>query len=339
MGQSIFILGATIVVAAIVGGGLDARDITVPVIDSLARQIVLGVFGVLLMTVGLILYLRPSNDRSDSSRSEQPALDQRTPPALTPPPVNVIVNVPPLGGGVPDTQAAISLPPGQVTVSVTYTWGGRPSSLGNRFVGRDRELAAIDDAFTRGRAVVLAGGAGTGKSRLAAQYSHRAGQPGFWTAASATVEGTLIALAPQLGVVVEGREVGEVADEVSRALAGLGDEPLWVVDNLIDIALCRPLLEATASTRILFTTRDVRSEELLGSAKFVGVQPLDEDSSVQILRSAGYDGDGEDVLREIAVAVGHLPLALEMLAVRLRKATPRRQRGSRGSTRCTSGAG
>ena len=52
-------------------------------------------------------------------------------------------------------------------------WAGRPASLGEGFVGREENLLAIAAAFAGHRTVVVSGGAGSGKSRLAAGHAHR----------------------------------------------------------------------------------------------------------------------------------------------------------------------
>jgi hypothetical protein len=68
-------------------------------------------------------------------------------------------------------------------------------------VGREVELQAIGDAFKDlKKVVVISGDAGTGKSRLAAEFSHRSQVQGFWTAAGTTWVQTLIALAESVGV-------------------------------------------------------------------------------------------------------------------------------------------
>ena len=72
-------------------------------------------------------------------------------------------------------------------------------------MGRGDDLDALAQAVARRRAVVLSGGAGTGKTRLAAEYSHRSAAKGFWTSAGETVTQTIAALAPHLGVPVERR--------------------------------------------------------------------------------------------------------------------------------------
>lgn len=66
--------------------------------------------------------------------------------------------------------------------SISY-WLGRPSTIGDGFVGREADLKAIGKAFEDRRVVVISGGAGSGKSRLAAEYAHRSAMQGFWTTA------------------------------------------------------------------------------------------------------------------------------------------------------------
>ena len=64
------------------------------------------------------------------------------------------------------------------------------------------------------RAVVISGGPGTGKSRLAAEYAHSRGGHGFWTDAGNTVSETLAALAPSLDVETGNRNVDEIASNI-----------------------------------------------------------------------------------------------------------------------------
>lgn len=54
MQSTLIVAGVAFVGAAIVGGGLVAFKIEVPLVDSLPRQILLGLFGVALLTVGFV---------------------------------------------------------------------------------------------------------------------------------------------------------------------------------------------------------------------------------------------------------------------------------------------
>jgi hypothetical protein len=132
----------------------------------------------------------------------------------------------------------------------------------------------------------------------------------------------------------EGSDV-ELAEQVQRRLGQLTQEKqealLWVVDNVGDLNLVNELSAAAGSLHLLVTTRDHRRQLLPPSIAFVGLQPLDIDPAVALLcsRRQGSNLDLQDpLLKELAEAVGRLPLALEMLAVRLGESwqTPQRIR-------------
>lgn len=53
MQATLVTLGVVAVMAAIVGGGLKAAGVDIPVLTSLARQVLLGIFGLALLVVGL----------------------------------------------------------------------------------------------------------------------------------------------------------------------------------------------------------------------------------------------------------------------------------------------
>ena len=178
-------------------------------------------------------------------------------------------------------------------------------------------MAALAEALEQRRAVVLSGGAGTGKSRLAAEYTHRHVTRGFWTAAGETVDRTLAALAPLLGVLVEGRNEEEVTGEVQRTLPNLPAGALWVIDNLANIELVNGLANAAGPLKLLVTTRDARQNILPPNVAFQEVPILDPGASVNLLCSRNNCQPDDPTLPKIAEAVGHLPLALEMLAVQL----------------------
>jgi hypothetical protein len=138
---------------------------------------------------------------------------------------------------------------------------------------------ALAEAFNHHRAVVVSGGAGTGKSRLAAEYSHQSKGEGFWTTAGTTLIQTLVVLAPHLGVPLSGGSDAEVAGQVQIRLGQLTQEKqdtlLWVVDNVGDLNLVNELAAAVGSLRLLVTTRDSRSQLLPRSIAFVELQPLE----------------------------------------------------------------
>jgi hypothetical protein len=178
-------------------------------------------------------------------------------------------------------------------VSAFSYWSGRPASLGASFFGREQELAQLAEAFSHYRVVVVSGGAGTGKSRLAAEYSHQSKAEGFWTTAGTALVQTLVALAPSLGIPLSEGSDAEVRRQVQRRLGQLTQEKqdtlLWVVDNVGDLNLVNELA-AAGSLRLLVTTRDSRSQLLPGSVAFVELQPLDIDPAVALLCSRRRGG-------------------------------------------------
>ena len=203
---------------------------------------------------------------------------------------------------------------------ITY-WLGLPASLEEKFVGREADLEALAIDFESHRVVVISGGAGTGKSRLAVEYSRRAGVDGFWTTAGVNALQTLAALAPSLGVPMEGGSDADTVREVQRSLSELAPEILWVVDNVHDLDLVNELSFAVSSIRLLVTTRDARGSLLPPTVAFREIDVLELDPAIALLcsrRRPESSWDSQDPsLGEIAELVGRLPLALEMLAVRL----------------------
>ena len=204
----------------------------------------------------------------------------------------------------------------------TSVWVGRPRTLGAGFVGRQKDLDTISDAFDTQEAVVISGGAGSGKSRLAAEYTHEADMQGFWTAAGSSVVETLVGLAGALGVRLVERSDEEIAGEVQRRLAELPSETLWVVDNLEDIELVNGLLSASGRVRLLVTTRDSRRHLLPPTVAYHWTEVLRDEAAINLLRSRSDTPSDHPALAQIVEKVGRLPLALEVLAARL--AEPRR---------------
>ncbi len=197
-------------------------------------------------------------------------------------------------------------------------WLNRPASIREKLAGRETELEAVQEALTASQAVILAGGAGVGKSRLAAEYTYLHGGPqGFWSTAGTGMTQTLAGLAESLRIDVIGKGEENVALEVRAALAGMTDGTLWVVDNLPELAQVSAVLDACGPVRLLATSRDQRRNLLHGGAVFIPLEVLEEDAAVKLLCSRGCNQPDNLALKEIAKVVGYLPLALEMLASRL----------------------
>ena len=232
--------------------------------------------------------------RDEQSTAPPPAVSQTQ---------NVVVNVAP----------AAASPPAERPSELRSPRGDRPAALGDALFGRDGDLDRIDAAFEERRWVVVCGGAGLGKSQLAADWTASRGVGGYWTTAREDAPATVAALAPLLGV-DETQSQELVVAAVQRRLAEVEPDAVWVVDNAAGAELCQQVRDAAPEgPRILFTTRDTRRGVLPANMGRVQIEVLGPADSVRLLRSRGYDGSA-DRLRELAEAVGHLPLALELLA-------------------------
>ena len=247
-------------------------------------------------------------------------------PEPTPPPPQPDITPQHSPGTIVNPQASVTQyigvqPPSPDLTTPTY-WLGRPPSLGTAFVGRKKDIEAISDAFDTHNAVVISGGAGSGKSRLAAEYTHQAKVQGFWTPAGNSVVETLVALGTTLGVRMTERSNEEIAGEVGRRLAELAPETLWVVDNLNDIALVNGLLSEAGDVRLLITTRDSRNHLLPAAVAHHPTVALSQEAAIALLRSRSQSKVPADhtALAPIAQKVGSLPLALEVLAAQLGEA-------------------
>ena len=219
--------------------------------------------------------------------------------------------VPPTGSSIP--TASTPMPTNTVTTHVQ----GRPPTLGKGFFGRESTLTEISDTFKEHRVVVLSGGAGYGKSQLAAEYGYYSGQQGFWSAAGSTAEQTLAALAGDLNVPEGNRTQDDIAADVSRELAKMPPETLWIVDNAAEISMVNALTPLCGNVKLLLTTRMQNAGQLPPYAKALLIEVLEVGPAVDLLRSRREIDPNDPDLPRIAEAVGRLPMALEMLASRL----------------------
>jgi len=232
-----------------------------------------------------------------------------------------------------------------------------PESLGDRFVGRERDLWRIHRALAphEGQAAVAAltgvveGGGGFGKTRLAAEYVWRYGRhyPGglFWL--DAEDEGRLAAqfheilcrLRPETpdwkGFTEAGRDARR---ELGVVFEGLERPALLVVDNVpeasagaapVGVGTYRP--GRGGPVTVLATSR----QRLGGFGGVVGleIETLEEEAAVRLL-SRGVAGQlNREEWGEVAGWVGCLPLALELLnaAMRMGEAAGRVLERARGA--------
>ena len=214
------------------------------------------------------------------------------------------------------------------------------------FVGRSRELAELVESFGRARLVTLVGPGGSGKTRLAVEFSARRAA-GFVerhvVELAAVTEAALLptSVAAALGV-------REVPGEPLRGTLArrLGErDVLLVLDNLEQVSGAGPvvadLLAASPGLRVLATSRaplHVRGEHevplsplrLPDAAELGSLDELAEVESVRLFleRARAIDPsfalteDNAAAVAEVCARLDGLPLAIELAAARTRLFTP-----------------
>jgi DNA-binding SARP family transcriptional activator/tetratricopeptide (TPR) repeat protein len=186
------------------------------------------------------------------------------------------------------------------------------------FVGRETELDALDDAFsTAGRAVItqaITGLGGVGKSQLAARYVQQRAD-GYdlvaWIRAEDGGIADLAQLAAKLGAPCDEVAPHELAQLALDWLSQGDLRWLLVLDNVAspeDLELCCP---RGGRGRVLVTSRDHAMREF---GPLLVVDVLDEDTAAAYLTKRAGRPHDEQAARQLAVALGHLPLALSHAA-------------------------
>ncbi|WHM37992.1 tetratricopeptide repeat protein [Streptomyces sp. BPTC-684] len=190
------------------------------------------------------------------------------------------------------------------------------------FVGRERELALLDEALeTAGGVVVHAvhGLGGIGKSTLAAHWAARRARghnPVWWITAEtpADLDAGLAALAIALQPALAGLLPQEALRE--RAVQWLATHEGWLVvlDNVTEPDDVRPLLGRVASGRWLITSR--RADDWYGIARPVALDVLLPGEAVELFTRIVTHGGPRDVegVDQLCAEIGNLPLAVELAA-------------------------
>ncbi|WP_239105333.1 NB-ARC domain-containing protein, partial [Microbispora rosea] len=184
----------------------------------------------------------------------------------------------------------------------------------------------LGDEIPVGGAVAIcavAGTPGVGKTMLAASYAwacQAAGWPVVAWIAAETTDQILTGLASLAGRLGERHSDDDAAAAAARAKAWLAATTrpvLLVFDNATDVGAVRSWCPATGATRVVITTRNrafLRAYQPLEVEVFTSAQAAD----FLHVRTGLTDLDGAV---ELAVELGHLPLALAQAAaviVRLR---------------------
>jgi DNA-binding SARP family transcriptional activator len=186
------------------------------------------------------------------------------------------------------------------------------------FTGREADIDALDDAFGAGdRAVItqaITGLGGVGKSQLAARYVQQRAD-GYdvvaWIRAEDGGIADLAQLAARAGAPVDGLSASELAQLALDWLGDSGVRWLLVLDNVTSPEQLQRCCPRSGRGRVLVTSRD-RALRQFGPVHTVDV--FDEDTAAAYLTErAGRPGDRR-AARQLAVALGCLPLALSHAA-------------------------
>ena len=207
-------------------------------------------------------------------------------------------------------------------------------SAGSRFIGRQAELARLDELVAaRARMITLLGPAGAGKTRLAREFGLSQGvlfAGGVWfvdLAEATGVEGMCTAVAQALQVPVGG------SDPVTRlgyAIAGRGPT-LVLIDNFEHIVDAASPIIAQWSTMAPDATFLITSRERLrlDGETVVDVDLQPRTDAIRLFESRAQDvspqftvnAENEGAVGQIVDRLDRLPLAIELAAARMRMLT------------------
>jgi DNA-binding SARP family transcriptional activator/predicted ATPase len=209
---------------------------------------------------------------------------------------------------IPDELVTVTREMGQISLSRPPRMFNVPQSA-NAFVGRSSELAALVAAIEGGAKVVaLTGLGGIGKSRLAAEFARLHGENWQnrvgWIPIPAQTEAATIDL---------------MMMETARQLAPDSAAGLLILDGVAAISAdhFRDFWARFPNYQVLVTERKpVLDPEIVE----ISVGPLEE--AAELLQARlGSAADAEQLDR-ICRALGGVPLAIELLAVRAKAITP-----------------
>ncbi|MEV6233708.1 ATP-binding protein, partial [Saccharopolyspora shandongensis] len=228
-------------------------------------------------------------------------------------------------------------PPGDVSVISSDVKRPVPAALPPApasFVGRQRELAALDEMLAEREhssslLAVLTGTAGVGKSALALTWAHRvehefpdgqlyASLRGFDSGREPLTPGeVLTSMLKMLGVAANAIPM-ELDDRAALYRSLLAKRRVLVLlDNARDSEQVRPLLPGSAESLVLVTSRR-RLDGLVvrGGAQMLPLETLPTESAIELLNRAGVPGEST-AAAELVELCGGLPLALRIAAARL----------------------
>jgi predicted ATPase len=214
----------------------------------------------------------------------------------------------------------------------------------NRFIGRERALAEIGEAFGRGRLVELIGPPGVGKTRLALELARRTPPISALRfcdlTEAASLTAFLLQMARCLGVPVPLDISPDELDRRVRERVWVDDSLLLVLDNFEQLPTSADAALAAwferPGPRVLVTSR----RRLSGApATTIALAPLSTErrsgerwseaaellvTRVEAVARGTFDAhEDRATLEELARELDGLPLALELAAARFRMLAPK----------------
>jgi tetratricopeptide (TPR) repeat protein len=186
------------------------------------------------------------------------------------------------------------------------------------FAGREAVLDQMRSELQRTGRAALSGLGGVGKSQTTIQFAYRYRgdyKAVFWMRAESSAAFT--SQAPEIARLLDLPEKDEIGESLVRAIRKWFNENdgwLLILDNVDRPEAIKALLPQNDGGHILLTSRS-QVLDVLGIANPIELQELSPAEAIAFLfRRTGReqkDGTELDAARELAAAVGYLPLALE----------------------------
>jgi tetratricopeptide (TPR) repeat protein len=221
----------------------------------------------------------------------------------------------PAGEGTPLPSVPVVFPGKALAIS------NIPIAVPRYFLGRDRDLAAIDTALkgTNGRAAIttaLHGLRGVGKTTLAAAYAERRRadyHATWWIRAEteSTMRADLVGLGVQLGWIVTDEKEEPALAAVMRRLRDEGDGILLIYDNANNSSEIRPYTPRSGAARVIVTST---APDWGGVATLVELEVWSKEIGADYLTERTGRFVERDAALALSEALGGLPLAHEQAA-------------------------
>lgn len=208
----------------------------------------------------------------------------------------------------------------------TFRTGQLPAPTGDRLVGRDSDLQRVQHALSRSNCVTIIGPGGVGKTRLATEAARIVSAA--WKMKSAFID---------LRGIDDDDPVDEVIVAALRDSGGAGDSMTAVIQSVSPLLIVLDNLEqlsqsgARSVTAVIEADPEQRVRIINTSRQPIGapgehvlaLEPLGVEDAHELLRERALDaGAPVEGLEVLLRRLGGLPLAIELIAPRLRVLGP-----------------